>query len=100
MELHLTHAVILTQFESSLTPLDFDTICAQDYAVHAVYNQATNSLVFLSEPRKFDGCEEVIKFKQMLENLLIPVHWENKILIISDDECEYSKDDVRKHLSH
>ncbi len=99
MELHLTHALVLTQFESTFTPLDFDTIAQQDYAVHVVYNQVTKSLVFLSEPQKFDGYEQVIKFKQMLRNLSIPVNWERKIIIVSENECEYCAEDVKKYFN-
>ena len=48
MELNLTHALILTQFESSLTPLNFETVAQQDYTVHAVLNRATKSINFFS----------------------------------------------------
>ena len=99
MELQLTHALILTQFESTLTPLDFETVVQQDYAVHAVINRATKSICFLSEPQKFDGYEYFIKFKQMIENLHIPVNWETTILVVSDDECEYDAEDVKKHFN-
>lgn len=100
MELNLTHALILTQFESTLTPLDFDTVAQQDYAVHAVINRETKSISFLSNPQKFDGYEDFIKFKQIMENLLIPVNWKQTILIVSDDECEYSAEDVKRHFNH
>ena len=99
MELQLTHALILTQFESTLTPFDFDTIAQQDYTVHAIFNRATKSISFLSEPQKFDGCEDLIKFKQTIENLLIPVNWEKQIIIVSDDECEYCAEDVKKYFN-
>ena len=100
MELQLTHIAILTHFEATLTPLDFDTICAQDYAVHAIYNQATKSLVFLSNPKNFDGYEQVIKFKEMIEKLLIPVNWESKIIVMCEHENEYDALNVMKHFSH
>ena len=99
MELNLTHALILTQFESSLTPLNFETIAQQDYAVHVVFNRATKSITFFSEPKKFDGLEEVIKFKERLRDLNISVNWEETILIMSDDECEYCAEDVKKHFN-
>ncbi len=99
MELNLTHALILTQFESSLTPLNFETVAQQDYTVHAVLNRATKSISFFSEPKKFDGLEEVIKFKEHLRNLNILVNWEETILIISDEECEYCVEDVKKHFN-
>ena len=99
MELQLTHTLILTQFESTLTPLDFDTIAQQDYAVHAIFNRATKSISFLSKPQKFDGHEDFIKFKQTIEKLLIPVNWENKIIIVSENECEYCAEDVKKHFN-
>lgn len=100
MELKLTHAVVLTQFESTLTPLDFDTISAQDYVVHVIYNQVTNSLVFLSSPQKFDGLEQSIKIRELMDNLLIPVHWDKTILIMGENENEYDAQSILRHLSH
>lgn len=99
MELNLTHALILTQFESSLIPLNFESVAQQDYTVHAVLNRATKSITFFSEPKKFNGLEEVIKFKEYLTNLNIPVNWEETILIISDEEYEYCVEDVKKHFN-
>lgn len=99
MELQLTHIIVLTQFESSLIPLNFETVAQQDYAVHAVLNRATKSINFFSEPQKFDGLEDLIKFKETLRNLNISVNWEETILIISDDECEYCAEDVKKHFN-
>lgn len=98
MELKLTHALILTQFESTLTPLDFDTVAQQDYAVHVIFNRATKSIGFLSKPKYFEGYEDFIKFQQTLDNLLIPVQWEQIIIIVSDNECEYCIEDVKRHL--
>ena len=98
MELQLTHIVVLTQFESTLTPLDFEAVAQQDYAVHAVLNRATKSISFLSEPQNFNGYEDFIKFKANLTNLLIPVNWERNIIIVRNDECEYNADDVKKHF--
>ena len=31
MKYHFIHALVVTQFESSLTPLDWETLSAQDY---------------------------------------------------------------------
>ena len=99
MELQLTHIIVLTQFESTLTPLDFEIVAQQDYAVHAVLNRATKSISFLSKPQKFNGYEDFIKFEENLTNLLIPVNWERNIVIVKDDECEYNADDVKKHFN-
>ena len=99
MELNLTHAIILTQFESSLTPLNFETVAQQDYAVHTVINRATKSITFFSKPQNFNGYEEVIKFKENLRDLNISVNWEETILIIGDGENEYDAHDVIKHFN-
>lgn len=98
MELHLTHALILTQFEASLSPHEFETVCEQDYTVHAIYCQETKSLIYHSEPRKFNGFEEITVIKKVLANLPISVLWNKQILILEDQENEYSSSDVLKHF--
>lgn len=98
MELNLIHALILTQFESTLTNLDFDTLVAQDYTVHGIYCKETKSLIYHSEPQNFNGYEEVIKIQQTLQNLPILVNWGVAIVIIGEDENEYRSCDVLKHF--
>ena len=38
--------------------------------------------------------------KETFKILNIPAEWENKIIIMSDDENEYNAQDVLKHFSH
>ena len=37
MKYHFIHALVVTPFESSLTPIDWETLSAQDYPLHALY---------------------------------------------------------------
>ena len=100
MKYHFIHALVITQFESSLTPLDWETLSAQDYPIHALYCEALGALLFHSDNQKND-CVEIISFlKKTLKILSIPAKWENKIIILSDDENEYDAQDVLKHFSH
>lgn len=100
MEYHFIHALVLTQFESTLTPLDWDTVSVQDYPVHALYCEELGALLFLSDNQKND-CAEMISFlNETFKILSIPVKWEKQILIMSDDENEYNAQDVLKHFSH
>ena len=100
MKYHFIHALVVTQFESSLTPLDWETLSAQDYPLHVVYCEELGALLFHSDNQKND-CTELISFlKETFKILNIPAEWENKIIIMSDDENEYSAQDVLKHFSH
>ena len=100
MKYHFIHALVVTQFESSLTPLDWETLSAQDYPLHVLYCKELGALLFHSDNQKND-CSNMISFlKETLKILSIPAEWENKIIIMSDDENEYSAQDVLKHFSH
>ena len=100
MKYHFIHALVVTPFESSLTPLDWETLSAQDYPLHVLYCEELGALLFHSDNQKND-CAEMISFlKETLKILSIPVEYENKIIIMSDDENEYSAQDVLKHFNH
>ena len=100
MKYHFIHALVVTQFESSLTPLDWETLSTQDYPLHVLYCEELGALLFHSDNQKND-CSNMISFlKEILKILSIPAEWENKIIIMSDDENEYSAQDVLKHFSH
>ena len=100
MKYHFIHALVVTPFESSLTSLDWETLSAQDYSLHALYCEGLGALLFHSDNQKND-CSKMISFlKETLKILSIPVEWENKIIIMSDDENEYNAQDVLKHFSH
>jgi hypothetical protein len=100
MKYHFIHALALTHFESSLTPLDWDTLLAQDYPLHALYCEESGALLFLSDNQKND-CVDMISFlKETLKILNICAEWENKIIIMSENENEYDAQDVLKHFSH
>lgn len=100
MKYHFSHALVITHFESSLTPLDWETLSAQDYPLHALYCEELGALLFLSDNQKND-CTELISFlKETFKILSIPAEWENKIIIMSENENEYDAQDVLKHFSH
>lgn len=101
MELYLTHALILTQFEASLiNPKDWDEVCAQDFAVHALYCQDSGRMIFHSDNQKSDCAMEISKIKQTITNLGIRAFYNEQIIILSDDECEYCVEDVKRHFNH
>lgn len=99
MKYHFIHALVITPFEATLTPVDWDTLSAQDYPIHALYCKELNSLLFHSDNQNSE-CTEMISFlKQTLEILNIPAVWENQIIIMGENECEYDAQDVLKHFS-
>ena len=61
MKYHFTYALILTPFESSLTPLDWESVVAQDYPIHALYCEELGALLFHSDNQKND-CTNMISF--------------------------------------
>ena len=100
MKYHFVHALIVTQFESSLNPLDWETLSTQDYPLHALYCEELGALLFHSDNQKND-CAEMISFlKQTFEILGIPAQFEQQIIIMKDDENEHDAQDVLKHFSH
>lgn len=76
MKYHFIHALVITQFESTLTSNDWETLSAQDYPIHALYNKELGALLFHSDNQKND-CTEMISFlKQTFEILGIPAEFE------------------------
>jgi hypothetical protein len=100
MKYHFIHALVVTRFESSLTSLDWETLSAQDYPLHAFYCKELGALLFHSDNQKND-CTNMISFlKETFKILNIPAEWEQQIIIMSDDENEYDAQDVLKHFNH
>lgn len=99
MELYFIHALVLTPFESSLTPLDWDTVIAQDYAVHALYCTTLSRLFFHSDNQKTNCANDISLIKQTIENLGNRAVYEQQIIILRDDENEYDAQDVLKHFN-
>ena len=100
MKYHFIHALVITPFETSLTPIDWETLSAQDYPLHALYCEELGAFLFHSDNRKND-CTEMISFlKETFEILGIPAVYEQQIIIMSDGENEYDAQDVLKHFNH
>ena len=100
MKYHFVHALIVTQFESSLNPLDWEALSAQDYPLHALYCEELGALLFHSDNQKND-CAEMISFlKETFKILNVSVNWVNQIIVMNDDENEYNAQDVLKHFNH
>ena len=100
MELHLTHALILTQFEDSLNRREWSLLSAQDYPLHALYCEESRALLFHSDNQKNDCAKELSKIYNLLEKLNIQFSLQKQIIILRDDENEYDAEDVLKHFNH
>ena len=66
MELHLTHALVLTHFESSFAPREWSLLAAEDYPLHALYCHESRNLLFYSDNQKSDCAEEISKIIKTL----------------------------------
>lgn len=98
-ELHLTHALVLTQFESSLTERDWSVVSAQDYPIHALYCHESRNLLFHSDNQKSNCEEEISKIKETLKLCNIQFFEEQTIIVLRDDENCYEAQDVLRHLN-
>ena len=96
--LHFTHALVLTPFESSLVPLQWDEVVAQDFTVHLLYCDTTNSVIFHSDSRDFDCTERVSFLFETLSKIGTEFTYGQQIVILRDDESEYNAEDVLRHL--
>ena len=100
MELHLTHALVLTQFEDSLNPREWSVLSAQDYPLHALYCAESRNLLFHSDNQKNDCAMEISKILNLLELCSIRVVYDKQIIIMRENENEYDAEDVKKHFNH
>lgn len=98
MELHLTHALVLTQFESTLSPREWSLLVAEDYPLHALYCHDSRNLLFYSDNQKSDCAEEISKIIKSLELCSITCSISNEIIVLREDENCYEAQDVLKHL--
>ena len=99
MELHLTHALVITQFEDSLNSRDWALLSAQDYPIHALYCHESKCLLFHSDNQKSDCMKEISQIKETLEKIGISLVHEQQIIVLSENENEYDAQDVMKHFN-
>ena len=97
-ELLLTHALVLTQFEASLTPCEWSILVEQDYPIHFLYCTDTGAILLHADNQTLDCAEEISKIQQTLVLCGIPAKEERRIVILKDDENCYEAQDVLRHL--
>lgn len=73
MKYHITHALVLTPFESTLTQLDWETVVAQDYPVHVLYCEELQCILFHSDNQHADCIEEIKNICTALMKMAIEV---------------------------
>lgn len=98
MEYHLIHALVLTSFESTLAPQEWEDLINTDYVVHALYCNESAQLLFHSDGTKNNCTEEISKVISTILNLGNRAKIERTIIILGEDENEYSAQDVIKHF--
>lgn len=99
MKYHFIHALVLTPYEATLTPLDWYIVGAQDYPIHALYCQELHRIVFLSDNQKNDCTMEISKILDLLILFKMEVFMNNQIIVLEENENGYSEQDVLKHFS-
>ena len=99
MELHLTHALVLTQFEVSLAPREWSLLVEEDYPLHALYCHDSRIMLFHSDNQKSDCSEEISKMIKTLEMCNIQLTLSKQIIVMGENENCYEAQDVIKHLN-
>lgn len=99
MKYTFIHALVITPFESSLTPLDWDILAAQDYPIHVLYCKELNRIIFHSNNQKSDCANEISKICDLLTRLENSITLHKQIIVLNDDENEYCTYDVLKHFN-
>ena len=99
MEFNFIHALVLTPFEASLTPLNWKTLSEQDYPIHVLYSKEQNRIIFHSDNQKCDCAQEISKIQSLLTKLGISIALQQQIIVLNDDENEYCAKDVIRHLN-
>ena len=97
---HFAHTLVLTPFESTLTQLDWETVAAQDYPVHALYCKELNRFIFFSNSTACDCQEKINEIYSLLDKLAIQFVYEQQIITLSDNENEYNEQDVLRYFNH
>ena len=90
MDIHLVHALILTQFEADLVDAsDWNSVIAQDFTVHALYCQETKQLLFHSDNQKSDPLDKIAEIKDIILKIGNAIEICNTILIVPPTINEY-----------
>jgi hypothetical protein len=100
--LKFTYALVFTEFEKELANdhfNDFDFMRLQDYAVHCLYCNNTNSIMFLNSNFKTEIENTIYNFINAIQSIGIKILIEQKILCINKEHNEYNKADVIKYFT-
>lgn len=100
MIVHLTHAVILTQFEAGLLPsLDWETVISQDFAVHALYCPMTNELLFHSDNQKSNPADKISEISKIILQIGNELEIAKQVFVCPPEINEYDSMAI-KELFH
>ena len=90
MIVHLTHALILTQFEADLlNTLEWDEIIAQDFTVHALYCSDTNEILFHSDNQNSNPTDKISEINKIILQIGNGVEFAKQILVCPPEINEY-----------
>lgn len=96
MIVHLTHAVILTQFEADLfNTLDWNEIITQDFTVHALYCADTNEMIFHSDNQKSNPIEKISEIMEIISKIGNRVEFAKQIIICPPEINEYDSTAIK-----
>ena len=98
MVLHFIYALVLTQFESSLISLSWDSVIQEDFPIHVLYCQETQEIVYHADTQTADCDRDIQEIKTLLTQIGVQANYEQRIIVLKDGENECCGRDVKNHL--
>lgn len=98
MALHFIYALVLTQFESSLIPLDWGAVVQEDFPVHVLYCQETKEIVYHNDTQHAECGMDIQNIKTLLAQIGVEAIYDQQVIVLTDGENERCGRDVKNHL--
>ena len=98
MDLTFIHALVITPFEASLVPNNWNAVIREDFPIHVLYCQETDEVLFHSSNQKHDCKAEITRLCALAQKLGIKIALTQKVIVLKDGQSEYCAKDIRCHL--
>ena len=98
MVLNFTYALVLTQFESSLISLTWDSAVQEDFPIHVLYCHETQEIVYHADNQTADCARDIQGIKTLLSQIGVQAIYDHRVIVLKDGENEHCGRDVKNHL--
>lgn len=100
MQRNLVHALVITPFEASLVPNNWNAVIREDFPIHVLYCQETEELLFHSSNQKHDCETEITRLCALAQKLGIDITLTQEVIVLGDNQSEYCAEDIRCHFKN